>query len=208
MSNANFSRVFIGLTALSLALSANAFATRSDDPQPEAPATLAAEPSDDQSFDYEVLVLDPAQVGPYMQAEGITEDDLAQADQQAMLEEQINVGGDAVASIGRYNHRQPKAQKRTCTARSGNASWYGPGFHGKKTACGGRFNQNALTAAHKTIKCGSRVKVSYGGKSVVVTINDAGPYHGDRVIDLSKASAQAIGLSTGFVQLQVLKCAK
>jgi rare lipoprotein A len=81
--------------------------------------------------------------------------------------------------------------------QSGEASWYGPGFHGRQTANGERFNTNDMTAAHKTLPFGTKVKVTNKktGKSVVVRINDRGPYAKDRVIDLSKASAQAIGIS-------------
>ena len=79
----------------------------------------------------------------------------------------------------------------------GMASWYGPGFHGKRTASGERFNTNALTAAHKTLPFGSQVRVTNErtGRSVVVRINDRGPYAHGRVIDLSKAAASAVGIS-------------
>jgi rare lipoprotein A len=73
------------------------------------------------------------------------------------------------------------------------ASWYGPGFHGRKTASGERFNQHALTAAHKTLKFGTLVRVTYKGRSVVVRINDRGPFTKGRTIDLSKAAARKIG---------------
>src|SRR5205085_8708247 len=78
--------------------------------------------------------------------------------------------------------------------QSGGASWYGPGFHGKKTANGERFNTHALTAAHRSLPFGSRVRVTNArtGRSVVVRINDRGPFAGGRVIDLSKAAAQAV----------------
>lgn len=79
-------------------------------------------------------------------------------------------------------------------ADTGMASWYGPGFHMKKTASGERFNQNAMTAAHNSLPFGTIVKVSYKGKSVNVRINDTGgfgKYH--RVLDLSKGAANAIG---------------
>ena len=81
--------------------------------------------------------------------------------------------------------------------QSGKASWYGPGFHGRRTASGERFNTNDLTAAHKTLPFGTKVKVTNTktGQSVVVRINDRGPYAHGRVIDLSKASARAIGIS-------------
>lgn len=78
----------------------------------------------------------------------------------------------------------------------GVASWYGPGFHGRLTANGERFNQNALTAAHKTLPFGTRVLVENPrtGKQVVVRINDRGPFIKGRVIDLSKAAAQALDM--------------
>ena len=77
----------------------------------------------------------------------------------------------------------------------GGASWYGPGFHGKKTASGERFNENAMTAAHKTLPLGTDVKVTNQrtGKSIKVTINDRGPFVKGRIIDLSKAAAARLG---------------
>lgn len=95
-------------------------------------------------------------------------------------------------------------------ALCGAASWYGPGFHGNKTASGERFNKHQLTAAHKTLKFGTRVKVTNprNGKSVIVKINDRGPFVGKRIIDLSEKSADVIGLKNkgvGQVCLQVIK---
>jgi rare lipoprotein A len=83
------------------------------------------------------------------------------------------------------------------SAQRGLASWYGPGFHGRRTASGEKFNANGLTAAHRTLPFGARVKVTNErtGRSIVVRINDRGPFVRGRVIDLSKASAQAIGVS-------------
>lgn len=80
-------------------------------------------------------------------------------------------------------------------AQCGGASWYGPGFHGKRAASGERFNQNAMTAAHKTLPFGTVVRVTdqRTGKSVQVTINDRGPFHRGRIIDLSKAAATKLG---------------
>lgn len=77
----------------------------------------------------------------------------------------------------------------------GGASWYGPGFHGKKTASGQRFNENAMTAAHKTLPLGSVVNVvdQRTGKSIRVTINDRGPFAKGRIIDLSMAAATKLG---------------
>ena len=80
--------------------------------------------------------------------------------------------------------------------QSGLASWYGPGFHGHRTASGEAFNQNALTAAHPSLPFGTRVKVvnQSNGESVVVRINDRGPHCRGRIIDLSRASARALGI--------------
>jgi len=78
----------------------------------------------------------------------------------------------------------------------GTASWYGPGFRGKKTASGTIFDDAKFTAAHKTLPLGTRVRVTNlaNGKSVEVDINDRGPFIEDRVIDLSQAAAHALGM--------------
>ena len=78
----------------------------------------------------------------------------------------------------------------------GKASWYGPGFHGKRTASGERFDMNELTAAHRTLPFGTRLRVrnARNGLEVVVRINDRGPHVRDRIIDLSKAAAAALDL--------------
>ncbi|SFT65270.1 septal ring lytic transglycosylase RlpA family protein [Pseudomonas marincola] len=78
----------------------------------------------------------------------------------------------------------------------GKASYYGARHHGKKTASGEAFNQNALTAAHRTLPFGSRVRVTNlrNDKSVVVRINDRGPYARGRIIDLSKHAAEQLDM--------------
>ena len=78
----------------------------------------------------------------------------------------------------------------------GEASWYGPCFHCRKSANGERYNHNGLTSAHKELPLNSVVRVTHEvtGKSVVVRINDRGPFHGNRVIDMSYAAAKAIGM--------------
>lgn len=99
------------------------------------------------------------------------------------------------------------AETSSRVIQSGRASWYGPGFHGRRTASGETFNTHALTAAHRTLPFGTKVRVvnKRTGKSVVVRINDRGPFAHGRVIDLSKASAQAIGISgVGSVTLAQL----
>ena len=73
------------------------------------------------------------------------------------------------------------------------ASWYGPGFHGRTTANGERYDMHGLTAAHKTLPFGTRLEVCYQG-CTTVRINDRGPFIGSRELDLSKGAAQAIGL--------------
>ena len=84
----------------------------------------------------------------------------------------------------------------TAFAQCGGASWYGPGFHGKTAASGERFDQNAMTAAHKSLPFGTVVRVTdqHTGKSVQVKINDRGPFHRNRIIDLSKAAAAKLGI--------------
>ena len=84
---------------------------------------------------------------------------------------------------------------------SGEASWYGPGFNGNYTANGEIYNQSALTAAHKTLPFGTRVRVTnlYNGRSVVVRINDRGPFIPGRIIDLSQGAAQVIGVTSSGV---------
>ncbi|MBR1091555.1 septal ring lytic transglycosylase RlpA family protein [Bradyrhizobium manausense] len=77
---------------------------------------------------------------------------------------------------------------------SGMASYYG-NESGSRTASGQRFNQNALTAAHRSLPFGTKVRVTHGGQSVIVTINDRGPFVRGRVLDLSTGAARAIGLT-------------
>jgi rare lipoprotein A len=77
---------------------------------------------------------------------------------------------------------------------SGVASFYG-NESGSKTASGQRFNQNAMTAAHRSLPFGTKLRVTHGGRSVVVTINDRGPFIRGRVLDLSTGAARAIGLT-------------
>ncbi len=90
---------------------------------------------------------------------------------------------------------------------SGVASWYGPGFRGRKTASGERFRPSALTAAHRTLPFGTRVRVTNlsNSKSVVVRINDRGPFTGGRIIDLSQRAAKKIGMiRSGTAKVKVV----
>ena len=92
----------------------------------------------------------------------------------------------------------------------GKASWYGPGFHGKKTASGEIFDQERLTAAHKTLPLGTIAKVTNleNGNTVEVEITDRGPYVGQRIIDLSYAAADQLGFvesGTAPVRIELLR---
>jgi rare lipoprotein A len=86
------------------------------------------------------------------------------------------------------------------------ASWYGPHFHGKKTANGEYFNQMAFTAAHKKLRFGTLLRITNprNNNSVIVRINDRGPYIKGRELDLSKASASVLGLTEkGYLKVNV-----
>jgi rare lipoprotein A len=89
---------------------------------------------------------------------------------------------------------------------TGLASWYGPRFHGKRTASGEIFNQHDFTAAHRTLPWGSKVKVTNtaNGKSVEVRINDRGPFGRGRIIDLSRAAARVLGMmGSGIITVRI-----
>lgn len=92
---------------------------------------------------------------------------------------------------------------------SGRASWYGPKFHGRLTANGEIFDSNALTAAHPSLPFGTKVRVTNlrNGRSVIVRINDRGPFIKGRIIDVSAAAARVLGMvnsGTASVQLDIL----
>ncbi len=96
---------------------------------------------------------------------------------------------------------------RVVNTVEGTASWYGSRFHGRSTASGEVFDQNAFTAAHRELPFGTYVRVTYlsTGKSTIVRINDRGPHIAGRIIDLSRAAAEAIGMKyLGTVRLEVL----
>lgn len=91
---------------------------------------------------------------------------------------------------------EPPPKLALPAAQAGLASWYGARFHKRRTASGEPFDMRALTAAHPTLPFGSRVCVrsQITGKSVIVRINDRGPYTGNRVIDLSRGAAEILGM--------------
>jgi rare lipoprotein A len=114
-----------------------------------------------------------------------------------------------LAACGPKHYRFPPAYVPPVgEVKTGIASWYGPGYHGKRTSSGERYDMDALTAAHERYAFGTRVRVTLlsTGRSVEVRINDRFPNR-DRVIDLSRAAARAIGLigpGTGKVRLEVV----
>jgi rare lipoprotein A len=79
--------------------------------------------------------------------------------------------------------------------QQGKVSWYGPGFHGRRTANGETFDTNTLTMAHRSLAFGTEVRVTNldNGRSVVLRVNDRGPYVGGRIADLSRAAAEQLG---------------
>lgn len=102
--------------------------------------------------------------------------------------------------------KEKKASPNYVFYQKGKASWYGPGFNGKKTASGEIFNMNKLTAAHRTLDFGTLVRVTNlnNNKSVIVRINDRGPFKKGRVIDLSKKAALAIDMiKDGVIPVKV-----
>ena len=105
---------------------------------------------------------------------------------------------------------QQKDTKKYIFYQNGIATWYGPGFHGKKTASGEKYSMYALTAAHLKLKLGTIVRVTNlkNGKQVIVKINDRGPYSKSLIIDLSKAAAEKLDMlykGSTKVKLEILR---
>ena len=120
----------------------------------------------------------------------------------------------AAGCTARTARREEPARRDDDVVRTlrGRATFYGDKFHGRKTASGERFSQRRMTAAHRSLPFGTRVRVTNlaNGKSVVVRINDRGPFGRDRrrVIDLSKSAARALDfIQSGWarVKIEVLK---
>lgn len=124
-------------------------------------------------------------------------------------------------SNGKSSNSKYQGDKNTFQATShipaeqmnGYASWYGPGFHGKATANGERYNQNQMTAAHKILPMNTWIQVTNleNKKHIVVRINDRGPYKKNRIIDLTRRGAEKLGFKkqgTARVALKVLQYPK
>jgi rare lipoprotein A len=146
----------------------------------------------------------------------------------AILAATILVGGTATEASARsirhhhYRHHHHQAQASEGTSgsswRDANASVGATGGHsftgvasmygnesGSKTASGQRFNENAMTCAHRSLPFGTKLRVSHGGRSIVVTVNDRGPFVRGRVLDLSTGAARALGISgLGQVTAEVM----
>lgn len=100
----------------------------------------------------------------------------------------------------------PRPEPRVVHTAKGQASWYGPGFYGNRTANGEVFRPGTMTAAHRTLPFGTRVRVTnlWNGRTAVVRINDRGPFHGNRVIDIAHGAAQSLGLTaSGVAQVRL-----
>lgn len=109
-----------------------------------------------------------------------------------------------VAGVWYYPREQPDYDE------TGIASWYGPGFHGKATANGERYDQNDLTAAHQTLPMPVKVRVTNleNGRSIIVRVNDRGPFVNGRIIDVSRRTAQLLGFDikgTAPVRVQIVE---
>jgi len=126
----------------------------------------------------------------------------------ALIAATLLVGGTATDASARARHHHHHGhhggsdqEAKSLTAPSaatghtfsGVASFYG-NESGRETASGQRFNENAMTCAHRSLPFGTKLKVSHGGRSVVVTVNDRGPFVRGRVLDLSTAAARALGI--------------
>lgn len=141
--------------------------------------------------------------------------ELARARAREQEQEALRLAGDESGGFDDYmplmgaavvTGQPPAGLQPTGAVLKGIASWYGPGFHGNTTANGERYNQYAFTAAHKSLPFNTWVKVTYNGRAVFVRINDRGPYIAGRIIDLSFASAQAVGLSgIGNVTVEIYR---
>jgi rare lipoprotein A len=121
----------------------------------------------------------------------------------------VAIGAALIFSTFDFVSSQTIAHDNQTRATVGEASWYGGKFHGRTTANGETFDMDGLTAAHRSLPFGSKVRVTNPATkdSVVVRINDRGPYAGNRVIDLSRAAAKAvrlIGPGVAPVRLEVL----
>ena len=114
---------------------------------------------------------------------------------QGIVPEMVSIPQPSIVKPSRPAKKPPDSRQGV-DVQIGQASWYGKAFAGKPTASGEIFDHELLTAAHRSLPLGTRVRVTNiaNGKSVEVKINDRGPYAGARIIDLSRAAARALGM--------------
>ncbi|WP_340105793.1 septal ring lytic transglycosylase RlpA family protein [Rhodohalobacter sp. 8-1] len=108
---------------------------------------------------------------------------------------------------GCYEHPKQEKIEQGDVIQTGKASWYGPGFHGRLTSSRERYDQDKLTAAHRTLPFDTIVEVvnKENNETVEVRINDRGPYAGNRIIDLSRAAADEIGMiDEGVAEVELI----
>ena len=121
----------------------------------------------------------------------------------------LGCGGKTETTQKKSTHRKARVEQGTGKVQIGLSAWYGGKHHGGPTASGERFNKHAMTAAHRKLPFGTRVRVTHRktGKSVVVRINDRGPY-GRAIIDVSEAAAKELGIikeGVAPVRIEVLE---
>ena len=134
----------------------------------------------------------------------------------ALIAATLLIGGSVTEASAKSRHHRHHSQQASKSAggdwRDANASMGSAGGHnfsgvasfygnesGSKTASGQHFNQNAMTCAHRSLPFGTKLRVTHNGRSVVVTINDRGPFIKGRVLDLSTGAARAVGLTSAGV---------
>jgi peptidoglycan hydrolase CwlO-like protein len=98
----------------------------------------------------------------------------------------------------------PSGLRDTGQRISGKATWYGPGFAGRRTASGAIFNPSLFTAAHRTLPFGAFLRVHHAGRCAIVLVNDRGPWIYDRIVDLSEAAGHYLGVSLTYVNADIL----
>ncbi len=147
----------------------------------------------------------PNHTRPYPQSEPVKLDGVGGA--QLRFENQSRGGNRDYKVLGKNYEVWRDCQSYVET---GTASWYGPGFHGHKTSNGEVYNQKGFSAAHKNLPLPSYLKVTNLGnnKAVIVRVNDRGPFHGKRIIDLSEGAARAlsmVGPGTARVKIEYIR---
>ncbi len=156
-------------------------------------------------------VLALAAAGLLTAAPAVADDTVERAD--PVLGYSAVAGDESLAGTAADFASAPNAADEPAIAEvlaQGMASYYGHEFAGSRTANGERYNPNALTAAHRSLPMGSKLRVTNtaNGKSVMVRVNDRGPFHGKRILDVSLAAAQKIGMvraGKALVKLELLR---